>query len=882
MFRPSDFRVRLAAALLVALSGIATNSMADEVTEYLERHNLRSLLAVHLEEQLEKSTGEERDQLIDRLSDLYAELLERVTDPAVQSRLEERSRRLLEQVPTARADRLRLTLLIPKYSLAEKIAENHRLRLATQEEIENAQRIFAEIAPKLASLRQQIRQNAQGLERRVSRATGSEATALNENAERTRGLHAQCTFLNAWSLYYQSWLGNRPESARAAEPLFGEIINPENPNALPEDVSVDLRSLEPVARSILGMGLCKSLTASSATALSWIGLLKHENTFAALREQADVWSIAVHLQHREYQDVKDLLAERVNVNAEIPVLWLRLVAVHALEDNHRVRQADELAGFAVTQLASRGDLEQVLDLARRYGVEALGDKGFAFRYVSGVVKYQEARNAHGSENPTLESSVTTQYEQAAHDLRLALGEADAEQFPEAVAACYRLIAWSLYFQSQFLDASAAFEEASLKQGSDLAADALWMAIVSLERIVEAGASESITTRIDVLVDRFLVAFPDHEKSPRLRMRRAIASKVASAQAAEELRSIPPESEIYGVAQRAASEMLYELFREARPENRIQAANEFLAVAAPLIQATARNEDLAQAPETERFIARCRQILEVALADDIARVGPARAALDALNDLSVNHGIDLSAYVDEIDCRRIQERLISEDPGAATKLADELWSRDQSGIWVRIATRSLFRYGHRVWKASATGEARSTEGIDLVIRYGGRVLHEFKDDANAMNQPGTLGYFAAVAEASMAKWELTGDQERGKAALFLFQKLLANRPKHAGFLRATALLEEGVGDRTRAMECWRTIVAAGDQKSTLWFEAKFNLIRILAQSDLGRARQVMDQHKQLNPDYGPEPWGARLKGLDQSLLAKGSASQTQASRPGGDE
>ena len=27
---------------------------------------------------------------------------------------------------------------------------------------------------------------------------------------------------------------------------------------------------------------------------------------------------------------------------------------------------------------------------------------------------------------------------------------------------------------------------------------------------------------------------------------------------------------------------------------------------------------------------------------------------------------------------------------------------------------------------------------------------------------------------------------------------------------------------------------------------------------------MNQHTQLNPDYGPDPWGARLKGLDGQI------------------
>jgi hypothetical protein len=121
-------------------------------------------------------------------------------------------------------------------------------------------------------------------------------------------------------------------------------------------------------------------------------------------------------------------------------------------------------------------------------------------------------------------------------------------------------------------------------------------------------------------------------------------------------------------------------------------------------------------------------------------------------------------------------------------------------------------------------------------------------------------------------------------MFLYRKLLASRPKHAGFLRSTAVLSEKLGEPNKAMECWRTIIAGADQTTALWFEAKYNLIRMLAQSDPGRARQVLDQHKLLNPEFGPEPWGSRLKGLDQSIPQSGIAPQTMPSdqSSGGDQ
>ena len=105
-----------------------------------------------------------------------------------------------------------------------------------------------------------------------------------------------------------------------------------------------------------------------------------------------------------------------------------------------------------------------------------------------------------------------------------------------------------------------------------------------------------------------------------------------------------------------------------------------------------------------------------------------------------------------------------------------------------------------------------------------------------------------------------------AALYLFEKLLAARPRNASFLRSTAVLSERLGDQAKALDCWRLLVAGVENGSDAWFEAKFHLIKILSATDPKRAREVMDQHKQFNPEYGPDPWGGMLKGLDAQLPA----------------
>src|SRR5690606_24724 len=102
------------------------------------------------------------------------------------------------------------------------------------------------------------------------------------------------------------------------------------------------------------------------------------------------WKIAVYLEHHNFQRVRELMQQHQQSTGDAPpTAWLRLVAAHALEAQGTQRGAAELARDAVTQLAARGELQQVFDLAMRYGTQALGETGFALRYVQGVIEYQQ-------------------------------------------------------------------------------------------------------------------------------------------------------------------------------------------------------------------------------------------------------------------------------------------------------------------------------------------------------------------------------------------------------------------------------------------------------------------------------------------------------------
>ncbi|MCA9297408.1 MAG: hypothetical protein KC983_12845, partial [Phycisphaerales bacterium] len=313
---------------------------------YLERLELRRLLATHLEQELAKRDGDEAEELVIQLAALYTDLLETVDDDAVRVELEARGRKLLDRAPPARADALRLALLRGTYRAVERIAEDHRLRLASEDERRRAVGLLSELMPELKPLRDRLADAAERLDRRLGRASGRDVVVMGEEIDRLRGLSTQATFLYAWTLYYHAWLTNTPDSARDAIELFGKILAADITSPQPDDISADLRANDAFARAILGMALSQSIVAGALPADAWMRLLEHQATVPALRDQAPAWRTVVYMENNDFRSALRILEEYLGTNLEPSIAWLRLLAVHGLEAGTDVH-ANVLAQTAV-------------------------------------------------------------------------------------------------------------------------------------------------------------------------------------------------------------------------------------------------------------------------------------------------------------------------------------------------------------------------------------------------------------------------------------------------------------------------------------------------------------------------------------------------------
>ncbi len=839
--------------ICIALLMPATRVMADALEVWLDERHLTTLLTLHLEELMGTVQDSERQRVTTRLVGLYAQLLEAEEDPATRLDVEQRARQLLTSAPEHVADELRLALLRGTYRGIERVCEEHRLRLRTDAEVASTRDQLEDTVSKLLQIRKRLNENVEVLDRKLARATGVDAMEITAQSDRQRQLAAQAAFLTGWAMYYQSWLSGKHEPAAVAEEIFAQVLDISNNRNRPEDVSIDLRSKEAFARAILGMAMVKSILATSATTDEWLDLLETEKANAEVREQLPAWRMVNYLEHLEYAQAGKVLQDLQEQKRTIPVPWIRLCAVQALEAHPSDQGAKVLAQEAMALLASRGELAQVLDLANRFGADRLSGNGFATRYVRGVQDFQHARDLHRSDEPTRDPKIVSTYEAAANELSQALAQPDVERFSEPAASARFMIGQCRFLTAQFLQAKDDFLAAASEAPADQTAEALWMAIVSLDRL----NSPTTVNELNGLIDRFLSLRADDPRGVQLLCRRASGRARPDPDDVDRLLAVPESDEGGRQAHRLAIDLLAQLWKGNTPRS-AEYRRRFLDLAIPELD---RGLDQSSSADSDH---RCSTLLL------------ARQALEASVDAEPRILIDMQRRLDRIEAltqgcpeaeeiskeliyRSVQIHLRLGQIEAADKSATDLLHR--GGIWANAASVAMF---NEAVTRRATPLPNDDAGrmIEWIIRYGQVIL----DGSAAATLPveARLGVQASIASAVMDQWKSDKSSATARRALDLYVTLLDQRAGVADWLRNGAEVAEALQENERAAGWWRSLAAGCPAESDDWWEARTRLILLIARVDRGRGREVLDQHLRLHPEYGPEPWGSQLKQLDQNL------------------
>lgn len=865
------------------------------VSSYLDQLGLRRLQVEDLSRRIQTAAGTERVQMAERLGKLYVDLLSEESSPEDRKQWEERSRELLRTIPEADTYTLRLALNKAVYLQAEDVIERHRLRLATPDEVAEAERTLRTLKPQLEEIGSRANRRAESL--KVLEEKGELSERQGEELADSQRARSQAYYYAGWSAYYLAMLTKADEAAADAMKDFGWLLNSSGSRiASVERLPKELLKYEHIARAAIGCGLATAVRGNETLALRWLDEVEHaEDLPASVRPQLLPRRITILSDSKRWADLERLIRiERKSDRAgggdnlvRLNPSTARLLAVVTLEADKSISREliEPLSAIALGDLVAQGELAQVIDLVKRYGTAPIGDTGFIVYHVRGLQQYDQAREAHKQElsdgpsavaesaagdvapdKPATAAATIKAYQDAAALLEGAVSQPDAESFKVERAQASMFAGLSWYYAGDMSKAADRFlATASLSSDKKQASEAVWLAVVSLDRAVEAG-DQTLTKRRDEAAALFLQSDPDSERAARLIIRRAMSGGLDAEESIKILLGVPKDSPMYASSRQHAARLLYLQYRAAKGNDRDFAAMRFVAVAEEALTLDRRvalegsEKDANEA--APRIVTRVRQILDALLSTASPDVSRAEAAMETLRLLATSFKLDLSSYDSELQFRRFQIAIAKDDQTAAAELGEQLQA--QGGPYALAADQHLFRRATLRYQRAKEGQGDRVETARDVVRLGSRLIERVQSDAGAIKDPATRSMYQTVSRAAFDVFDSTGDVPMRDLSLKLDTALLAAQPNAEEPLRRTARTSEAGGDAAKALDCWRTLMSGLAAGSPEWFEARYHSLRLLAASDAARARQVLQQHVVLYPSYGPEPWGAKIKEIEANL------------------
>ncbi len=851
----------------------------DDVLEaYLADSRLDRVLAAHLRRRLHEGPPEDRVGAAEALGRLYVTMLTETTDAARRKALEDESRRLLEIVPEAESFELRINLAKATYLQAEELAEREGLRLLTADDRAEAERILRVVRPRFDELAVRIQRQITVLEAREPNARDSDVEAIRAQLSEARRLRSLARYYAGWSGYYLAQLTGNAREAQTALVDFGVILNavPNRPASI-ERMPKDLLRFEHVARACMGAALCASLLGSHVEAQRWLDELERaEDLSPAVAGQMFARRVRVAAAAGHWADIDLRVRRRRTVDHErgrddprLSVPEARLLAVVSLEAVRApdlrpgLREvAERTAQAALADLVSRAEVGHVMDLVRLYGTAPIGERGFIVAYVRGLQAYERAREAHraagASEEPAKDVGLVNVYREAASLLGDALQASDTAQFPAELPRARVREGLALYYAGAYADAADRFQRASEGAPSAIRRDALWYAIVSLDRAVDEGQASQVATR-DRLATLYLQEFPGSDNAARLLLRQTRADRLSDAKAVEVLLAVPADSPLHDAARRQAARLLYGIYKRASSADRDFAALRYAEVGEQALRFE-RARALAGTDEESRraadaVVLRVRQILDALLSLSAPDVARAEAVLSVLDAVQAHHGLTLAELASELAFRRFQIALARGDEPAARRLLDQL-RRDPDGF-SRGADRLMYRRALARFNESPQDTTLARE----VVGFGLRVLEEIE---GANDAPGAAAVRDAVADAAYAIARAESEPAMRELAIRLDRLQIAGGRRTLATLRRLGDLLDQSGDAPGALAAWNEVLLYTEPATDAWFEARYHTLRLMLATSDANLHAAFRQFNTLHPDSGPEPWRTRIRELEARL------------------
>ena len=797
----------------------------DPISAWLRRMECNELLALHLESQLDLGSIEEQSLAAQALADLYASMLATADDEA-RSKILANAKSLLTRKPHLATTDLKLQLLRGTYLASEQVIEQYRFRLVDPESHAEAIAQLREVYDGFSDLRPAL-----------IKGHRSASGKINERKASSAGL---CTALLAWSGYYLARHDKDPDGAMRSAVMFAELLG--SSSASLQEISTDLSMHEYGARAILGIALCKEIANDPAGSDPWFEILEMPDVWSQVRKQIPLWRLHILIDAKKWGTILSLM-EADDASGGMRDYWLLLIASRALEEASDIT-AQVVSATAIEKLVQLGQLNMVSRLVDRYGKKVLSETNFVGKYILSDLQFQKLRETWSEVFPSDDAEILSEFSIVSDFLQSAVGASDADEFPFAKSNCQFLLAHAQYQAANFKDAANTFYTLAVGHRME---EGLWMAIICLNYIKERSFEENELR--DLAIEQYITAFPSSQRARQLIVHRSFDENQDN-RSIEELLLIPYEDPMYNKARRRAEDLLYAAWREADSNNKVDAGNQYLEIARPLLFVDAASSDI----EFSKTMKRSRRILDVALHNQVRRV------LAAENVFKVIDGYDIEEQdvVNEITYRRLQLHLYRNQLEEAIAVGTKLRESFPESTWNEHAAVAII---NAMRDASVEERTASRElYFELVLLYL---------DTRTDEELSSSSLFSVGVEAVKDGFVLLENRESKSLQtkiLHLTRRLLGMYPKNRSLLRFGAIIEELAGEQQLALEHWK-MISDGLQKGTdEWFEARYKFILLQLETNIEFANQLFNQHRALYPEYAPSPLDEKFIELE-SLISQ---------------
>ena len=372
--------------------------------------------------------------------------------------------------------------------------------------------------------------------------------------------------------------------------------------------------------------------------------------------------------------------------------------------------------------------------------------------------------------------------------------------------------------------------------------------------------DELAPELDRLTTLYLQSYPGGDRAATLLLRRASSGAMSDERAVQVLLGVEADSPLFASSRRHAGQLLYKIYRRASAGDREFAALQFVTIAEQVLAIDRRLVHSADVDEAmaaaSRVVGQVRQILDAILHSSSPDLARAEVALQTLQGVAAESGIDLADLEAELTYRQLQIAVHRNDERGIASMLARLHAI--GGTFSGNADRLVYDRARRLWSLNADDAILARR----VVQTGERVVLQF--DENAAKRRDVASLYDAIASAAAIVWNHEQDEVMRDIALVRDRALLAAGHNTEASLRRVAELGESAGLIQEALEAWRVMLAGVAVGGSKWYEARYHSLRLLAMVDRARAVEAMRQYVLLHPDFGPEPWGPKLRELEQEL------------------